>query len=399
MQRTIGALTVALTLFASGTTLAQKVDGPGVTDTEIKIGQTNPYSGPVSAASVNGKMMAAYFNMVNAKGGINGRKIKFISLDDELSPPRTVEHHRKLVEQDNVFAIIGTLGTPTNAAVQRYLNQKKVPSLLLITGAKRFLDAKDAPYTMGYYPSYEIEAITYAKFLLKNKPDAKVGVLYQNDDFGKDFLRAFKSELGTAADKVIVREASYEISAPSIESQIIALKGAGADTLLDITTQKFGAQAIKKVNDLGWKPLHFISFISSSKGAVLKAAGLDASTGLMTASVVKDPDNVQGPADKDVAEYRAFMSKWYPDGDPSDTNTVWGYTAAELATIILERCKDDLTRENLMKVATSLKDVRLAMLLDGITVTTSPTDYLAIKQAQLQRFDGKAWVPLNNPSK
>jgi branched-chain amino acid transport system substrate-binding protein len=399
MKQIIRACAAALLLAIGGTAVAQKAYGPGVTDTEIKIGQTNPYSGPVSAASVNGKMMTAYFNMVNARGGINGRKIKFISLDDELSPPRTVEHHRKLVEEENVFAIVGTLGTPTNAAVQRYLNQRKVPSLVLITGAKRFLDAKDAPYTMGYYPSYEIEAVNYARYLLKNKPDAKVGVIYQNDDFGKDFLRAFRGELGDKAAKMIVREASYEISAPSIESQIIALKGAGADTLLNVTTQKFGAQAIKKVHDLGWKPLHFISFISSSKGAVLKQAGLDISTGIITASVVKDPDNILKGTDKDVADYRSFMAKWYPDGDPSDTNTVWAYTAAQLATTILERCKDNLTRENLMKVATSLKDVRLAMLLDGITVSTSPTDYLAVKQAQLQRFDGKAWVPFDTSGK
>ena len=399
MKRIFHAYAAALLLAAGGIASAQKAYGPGVTDTEIKIGQTNPYSGPVSAASVNGKLMNAYFNMVNARGGINGRKIKFISLDDELSPPRTVEHHRRLVEEENVFAVIGTLGTPTNAAVQRYLNQRKVPGLLLITGAKRFLDPKDAPYTMGYYPSYEVEATSYARYLLRDKPDAKVGVIYQNDDFGKDFLRAFKAELGDKAGRMIVREASYEISAPSIESQIIALKGAGADTLLNVTTQKFGAQAIRKVHDLGWKPLHFISFISSSKGAVLKPAGLDISTGIITASVVKDPDNILQGTDKDAAEYRAFMAKWYPDGDPSDTNTVWAYTSAQLAAILLERCKDNLTRENLMKVATSLKDVHLAMLLDGIAVNTSPADYLAIKQAQLQRFDGKAWVPFGKTGK
>ncbi|MEJ8824473.1 ABC transporter substrate-binding protein [Variovorax humicola] len=399
MTQTIRFFAAALLIALGGNASAQKSYGPGVTDTEIKIGQTNPYSGPVSAASVNGKMMNAYFKMVNARGGINGRKINFISLDDELSPPRTVEHHRKLVEEENVFAIIGTLGTPTNAAVQRYLNQRKVPSLLLISGAKRFLDPKDAPYTMGYYPSYEIEAVSYAKYLLKNKPDAKVGVVYQNDDFGKDFLRAFKAELGDKAAKMIVREASYEISAPSIDSQIIGLKGAGADTLLNVTTQKFGAQAIRKVHDLGWKPLQFISFISSSKGAVLKPAGLDVATGLITASVVKDPDNIVKGTDRDIAEYRSFMAKWYPEGDPSDTNTVWAYTAAQLATIILERCNDNLTRENLMKVATSLKDVRLSMLLDGITVSTSPSDYLAVKEAQLQRFDGRAWVPFTESVK
>jgi len=248
---------------------------------------------------------------------------------------------------------------------------------------------------MGYYPSYEIEAVKYAQYLLTNKPDAKVGVLYQNDDLGKDFLGAFKKGLGSAAQKMIVREASYEISAPSIDSQIIALKGAGADTVLDITTQKFGAQAIRKIHDLGWSPLHFISFIASSKGAVLKPAGLDISKGLVTASVVKDPDNTAQGTDKDVEQYRAFMAKWYPDGDPSDTNTVWAYTAAQLAAIMLDRCGDNLTRENLMKVATSLKDVRLAMLMDGVTVNTSPTDYLAVKQARLQRFDGKAWVPFD----
>ena len=399
MRSTITGWFAAALLVAAAPLQAQKAYGPGVTDTEIKIGQTNPYSGPVSAASVNGKMMNAYFNMVNARGGIHGRKIRFISLDDELSPPRTVEHHRKLVEQEHVFAIIGTLGTPTNAAVQRYLNQRKVPSLLLITGAKRFIDPKESPYTLGYYPSYEIEATSYARYLLKNKPDAKVGVLYQNDDLGKDFLRAFRTALGDRASRMIVREASYEISTPSVDSQIIALKGAGADTLLNVTTQKFGAQAIRKVNDLGWKPLHFISFIASSKGAVLAPAGLDLSTGIITGSVVKDPGNTGNGADKDVVDYLAFMAKWYPDGDPSDTNTVWAYTAAQLATEILDRCQDNLTRENLLKVATSLKDVRLPMLMNGITVNTSADDYLAIKQVQLQRFDGKAWVPFGELSK
>jgi ABC-type branched-subunit amino acid transport system substrate-binding protein len=399
MRKTFSAVLAAVLVAATGAIHAQKAYGPGVTDTEIKLGQTNPYSGPVSAASVNGKMMTAYFNMVNAQGGINGRKIKFLTLDDEFSPPRTVEHHRRLVEEEKVLAIVGTLGTPTNAAVQRYLNQRKVPSLLLITGASRFFDPKDAPFSMGYYPSFEIEAATYARHLLKTRPNAKVGVLYQNDDFGKDFLRAFRKELGAAADKMIVREASYEVSTPSVDSQVIALKGSGADTLVDISTQKFGAQAIKKAHDLGWKPLHFISFIASSKGAVLKPAGLDISSGLVTASVVKDPDDIGKGTDKDVAQYRLFMAKWYPDGDPSDTNTVWAYTAAQLAAIILERSKDNLTRENLMKVATSLKNVRLAMLLDGVTVTTTPDDYVGIKQAHLQRFDGKAWVPLATTTK
>ncbi|SDY34276.1 amino acid/amide ABC transporter substrate-binding protein, HAAT family [Variovorax sp. YR266] len=394
-----GWIAAVLLLTAGGSVHAQKAYGPGVSDTEIKIGQTNPYSGPVSAASVNGKMMNAYFNMVNAKGGINGRKIKFISLDDEFSPPRTLEHHRKLVEDEGVFAIIGTLGTPTLAAVQKYLNQKKVPSLLLISGAKRFIDPKESPYTMGYYPSYEIEAVSYARYLAKNKPDAKVAILYQNDDLGKDFLRAFKAELGSNASRMVVREASYETSAPSIDSQIIALKGSGADTLLDVTTQKFGAQAIRKVHDLGWKPLHFISFIASSKGAVLTPAGLDISTGLVTGSVVKDPANIGKGTDRDVAEYLSFMAKWYPEGDPSDTNTVWAYTAAQLATLILERCKDNLTRENLLKQATSLKNVKLAMLLDGTEVNITPDDYLAIKKLRLQRFDGKAWVPMEDVSK
>jgi branched-chain amino acid transport system substrate-binding protein len=393
MKTTFAAVAAALLLAATGAS-AQKNYGPGVTDTEIKIGQTNPYSGPVSAASVNGKMMNAYFNMVNAQGGINGRKVKFISLDDGYSPPRTVEQHRKLVEEENVFAIVGTLGTPTNAVIQKYLNQKKVPHLLPISGAKRFSDPKEYPYTVGYYPSYSIEATAYAKYLLQNKPDAKVAVLYQNDDYGKDFLQAFKTGLGAAAGKMIVREASYETSAPSIDSQVISLQGSGADTLIEATTQKFGAQAIRKVHDLGWKPLHFINFIASSLGAVLKPAGLDISTGLVTGSTVKDPLNVApGKTDKEVEDYLAFMKKWFPDGDPSDTNAVWAYTSAQLATEILKRCGDNLTRENLMKQATSLKDVRLAMLIDGIKVNVSPDNYVPVRQLQLMRFDGKAWVP------
>jgi ABC-type branched-subunit amino acid transport system substrate-binding protein len=393
MRNRILALGAALALAAGGA-FAQKQYGPGVTDTEIKIGQTNPYSGPVSAASVNGKMMNAYFNMINAQGGIRGRKIKFISLDDAYSPPRTFEGHRKLVEEENVFAIFGTLGTPTNSAVQKYLNQKKVPNLLLITGAKRFADPKEAPYTVGYYPSYNIEATAYAKHLLKTKPNAKVAILFQNDDYGKDFVQAFKAGLGDKAGPMIVKEASYETSAPTIDSQVIALHGSGADTFINVTTQKFGAQAIKKVNDLGWKPLHIINFIASSLGAVLKPAGLDISTGLVTASTVKDPFNVApGKKDKDVDDYLAFMKKWFPEGDASDTNAVWAYTSAHLTATILERLGDNLTRENLMKQATSLKEVRVPMLLDGIKVNISPDNYLPVRQVQLMRFDGKSWIP------
>lgn len=396
-RRTAVVVVSAAMLLASPAVLAQKNYGPGVTDTEIKIGQTNPYSGPVSAASVNGKMLTAYFNMINAQGGINGRKIKFLSLDDAYSPPRTVEQHRKLVEDENVFAIFGTLGTPTNAAIQKYLNQKKVPHLLAITGAKRFADPANSPYTIGYYPSYSIEATGYAKYLLQQKPDAKIAVLYQNDDYGKDFLNAFKASLGPAATKMIVREASYETSAPSIDSQIISLHGSGADTFINVTTQKFGAQAIRKVNNLGWKPLHIINFIASSLGAVLKPAGLDISTGLITGSTVKDPLNVAtGKTDKDVDEYLAFMKKWFPDGDPSDTNAVWAYTSAQLAVLLLERCGDNLTRENLMKQVTSLKDVRLSMLLDGIKVNISPDNYVPVRQLQLMRFNGKAWIPFGD---
>ena len=385
---------VAAMAFALAATpaAAQKKYGPGATDTEIKIGQTMPYSGPASAYGTIGKVEAAYFKKINEEGGINGRKLVLMSEDDGYSPPKTVEQIRKLVEQDNVLFTFQTLGTPSNSAIHKYMNAKKVPHLFLATGASKWADPKNYPWTMGLNISYETEGQIYAKYLLKNKPNAKIAVLYQNDDYGKDVLNGLKEGLGAAGAKMIVAEATYEVTAPTVDSQILTLKGSGADTFVNITTPKFGAQAVRKVYDSGWKPLHIINNVAASVGAVLTPAGLDKSEGLITIEYYKDPTDAQWKDDPAMKEWTAFMAKYYPDGNLKDASNAYGYLAAQILVQVLKQCGDDLTRENVMKQAANLKDLKLPMMLPGIAVNTSPTDYSPFEQAQLARFDGKQWV-------
>ena len=388
------ALPIAAVAFAliAAPAAAQKKYGPGATDTEIKIGQTMPYSGPASAYGTIGKVEAAYFKKINDEGGINGRKLLLLSEDDGYSPPKTVEQIRKLVEQDNVLFTFQTLGTPSNSAIHKYMNAKKVPHLFLATGASKWADPKNNPWTMGLNISYETEGQIYAKYLLKNKPNAKIAVLYQNDDFGKDVFNGLKEGLGAANAKMIVAEATYEVTDPTVDSQILTLKGSGADTFVNITTPKFGAQAVRKVYDSGWKPLHIINNVAASVGAVLIPAGLDKSEGLITIEYYKDPTDPQWSNDPAMKEWMAFMAKYYPDGNLKDASNTYGYLAAQIMVQVLKQCGDDLTRENVMKQAANLKDLKLPMMLPGISVNTSPTDYSPFEQAQLARFDGKQWV-------
>jgi ABC-type branched-subunit amino acid transport system substrate-binding protein len=377
-------------LIATAAIAGDKKYDSGASDTEIKIGQTMPYSGPASGYGTQGKTETAYWKMINSKGGINGRKVTFLTMDDGYSPPKTVEQTRKLVEQDEILADIGSLGTPTNSAIQKYMNSKKMPHLLISTGAAKWNDPKNFPWTTPFYPPYAQEAKIYGKYVVKELPSAKIGVIYQNDDFGKDYLRGFKEGLGERAD-LIVKELTYEVTDPTIDSQIVALKSAGANVVLTIATPKFGAQSIRKIADLGWKPTHFIVAVASSIGGVLEPAGLEASTGLITAlsnKVVGDP---AWDSDQGVKDYLAFMKEWYPEGNPIDGSNQTGYTSAQLTAIILKNCGDELTRENVLKQATNLTDISLPLLLPGITVSVTPTDYSTFKTFRLARFDGKTW--------
>ena len=376
--------------------VAQKKYGPGVTDTEIKLGQTMPYSGPASAYGTIGKAHQAFFKMINEKGGINGRKINLISLDDGYSPPKTVEMVRRLVEQEQVFALFNTLGTPCNSAIHKYVNAKKVPHLLLSTGATKWGDPKHFPWTMGFNLSYQSEGAIYAKYLIKNKPNAKIGVLYQNDDYGKDVLKGVEDGLGKAHAKMIVAKASYEVTDPTVDSQILTLQSSGADTFINITTPKFGAQAVRKAFDSGWKPLHIINNVSASVGSVLKPAGLDKATGLLTLSYYKDPTDPQWKDDPGMIEWRAFMNKYYPEGDQKDAGNLYAYISAQTMAQILEQCGDNLTRENVMKQAASLKDLKLPLLLPGMAINTSPTDFFPFEQAQMRRFNGTSWEAIGD---
>ncbi|MGY3587520.1 ABC-type branched-subunit amino acid transport system substrate-binding protein [Bradyrhizobium sp. USDA 4341] len=385
------AAVAALSLVSTSAVLAaDKKYDPGASDTEIKIGQTMPYSGPASAYGTQGRAEAAYWKMINSQGGINGRKITLLSMDDGYSPPKTVEQTRKLVEQDEILANIGSLGTPTNSSIQKYLNGKKIPHLLISTGASKWNDPKEFPWTTPFYPPYAQEAKIYAKYIAKELPNAKIGVIYQNDDFGKDYLKGFKEGLGEKAG-LIVKELSYEVTDPTIDSQIVNLKATGADVLMTITTPKFGAQAIRKVADLGWKPTHFIVSVASSIGGVLEPAGLEASTGLMTALATKVVGDPAWDTDKGVQDYLAFMKQWYPEGNPIDGSNQIGYLSAQFTAIILKNCGDVLTRENLLKQATNLSKVSLPLLLPGITVSVSPTDYSTFDTFKLAKFDGKTW--------
>ena len=329
--------------------------------------------------------------MINAEGGINGRKIEFISLDDGYSPPKTVEMTRRLVEQDQVLLMFNQLGTPSNTAIHKYMNAKKVPQLFVATGASKWNDSKDYPWTMGWQPNYQAEAKIYALYILKTKPDAKIGVLYQNDDYGKDYLKGFRDGLGDKV-KMIVAEASYEVTDATVDSQILQLQGSGADTLFDITTPKFAAQAIRKAYDSGWKPLHFLDGVSASVGSVLKPAGLDKSVGVITTIYGKDPTDKEWENDPAMKDWTAFMKKYYPDGSLTDAFNVYGYSVAQTLVQVLRQCGDNLTRENVMKQAASLKDFSTPMALPGIRINTSATDYAPIEAMQLVKFDGTQWV-------
>ena len=370
---------------------AQKKYGPGASDTEIKLGQTMPYSGPASAYGTIGKLHMAYFKMINEAGGINGRKINLISLDDGYSPPKTVEQVRKLVEQDEVLALFQTLGTPPNSAIHKYVNAKKVPHLLLATGATKWADPKNYPWTLGFNLSYQAEGAIYAKYLLKTKPAAKIAILYQNDDYGKDVLKGVKEGLGAAGARMIVAEATYEVSDPTVDSQILTLQASKADTFINITTPKFAAQAIRKAFDSGWKPLHIVNNVGASTGSVLVPAGLDKAVGLLTLQYYKDPNDPQWKDDPSMLEWRAFMGRHYREGDPKDASNLYAYLTAQTMVHILKQCGNDLTRENVMKQAANIKNLKLPLLLTGMSLNTSPTDFFLVKQGQLARFTGTQW--------
>ena len=375
----------------AGMASAQNKYDTGATDKEIKIGQTMPYSGPASAYGTIGKTEQAYMKMINDQGGINGRKINLISIDDGYSPPRAVEQVRKLVEQEQVLFLWQTLGTPTNSAIHKYVNQKKIPHLFLASGATKWGDPKNFPWTMGGQPTYQTEAHIYARYLLKIKPDAKIAVLYQNDDYGKDYLKGLKDGLGDKAAKMIVGEVSYEVTDPSVDSQIVTLKGTGADTLFHFSTPKFAAQSIRKVYDIGWKPLQFINNVSAQVQSVLIPAGVEKATGLITAAYLKDINDPQWADSKDIKDYLAFMKKYYPEGDPKELNNAYGYMQSNMLMQTLKQAGNDLTRENVMRQAANLKNVELPLLLPGIKVNTSPTDFYPIEQQTMAKFDGKEW--------
>jgi branched-chain amino acid transport system substrate-binding protein len=367
---------------------AQKKYDPGATDTEIKVGNINPYSGPASAYGMIGKTIAAYFNKVNAEGGINGRKITFISYDDGYSPPKTVEQARRLVESDEVLLIFQSLGTAHNTAIERYMNIKKVPQLFIATGATKFGDPQNFPWTMGWLPSYQSEARVYAKYLIERHPNGKIGVLYQNDDFGKDYLKGMKDGLGGKIP--IVLEQAYEATDPTVSSQIISLQGSGADIFFDVTTPKFAAQAITRVAELGWKPIHLLNNVSNSV-AVLKPAGFENAKGIVTTAYLKDPTDPTWKSDPGFIQWSAFMDKYFSDGDRASSFTVYGYSAAQTLVQVLRQCGDDLSRQNVMRQAANLNALELPMLLPGIKVNTAPNDYFPLKQMQMQRFNGTTW--------
>jgi branched-chain amino acid transport system substrate-binding protein len=386
------AMPAALALLASSASgaLAQKKYDTGATDTEIKIGNMIPYSGPASAYGVIGKTETAYFNMINEQGGINGRKINYISYDDAYSPPKAVEQVRKLVESDEVLAVFNPLGTPSNTAIQKYLNGKKVPQLFVATGATKWNDAKNFPWTIGWQPSYQSEAQIYAKWLMREKPNAKIGVLYQNDDFGKDYLKGLKDGLGAKGSMIIIED-SYEIAEPTIDTHIVKLKSANPDVLIIFATPKFAAQTIKKTAELGWKPLQILANVSVSVGAVMQPAGFDNAQGVLSASYTKDGTDVQWKDDPGMKKWSAFLDKYIPDANRSDSSLVYGYGVAQTLVKVLQMCGDDLTRANLMKQAASLKDFTTDTLLPGITINTSATDFAPISQLQMQRFTGNKW--------
>jgi branched-chain amino acid transport system substrate-binding protein len=392
MKSTTLFVCAAIGVALLATNAARADNAPGITDTEIKIGQTSPYSGPASAYSANSKAEISYFNMINDQGGINGRKIKIVSLDDGYNPAKTVELTRKLVEEEQVAFIFSTIGTPTNVAIRKYLNDQKVPNVFIASGGDFWGDYEHFPWGIGLLPSYRVEAQIYAKYILSTKPDAKVALLYQNDDFGKDYLNGLKDGFGADFDKRVVKQETYQVTDPTIDSQIVSLQGSGADVLVSGTTFKFGAQAIRKVYDLGWRPLHLISYVSSSVGATLQPAGLDKSVGVITAQYNKDPGDPRWQNDPGMQQWRDFMTKYLPGVSQTDNNYVAGYQYAETLAQVLRQCGNDLSRDNIMRQAANLQDLKEDVLLPGIVVNTSPTNFHPVKQMQLARFDGKSWV-------
>src|SRR6476661_3595291 len=369
---------------------AQKKYDTAATDTEIKIGNIMPYSGPLSAYATIGKTEAAYFRKINEEGGINGRKINFISYDDGYNPAKTVEQARKLVEDDEVLLIFNSLGTPGNTAIQKYMNAKKVPQLFVSTGAAKWNDPKNFPWTMGWQPNYQVEARIYAAYILKNHPGKTIGILYQNDDFGKDYVIGMRDGLGDQANKLIVIESSYETTSPTVDSQVVQIRTANPDIFINISTPKFAAQAIKKISELKWKPIHFLTDVSGSIGGVMKPAGFENDQGILSTTYLKDPQDPQWKNDPGLNEWRAFMTKWYPEGDQQDAATVFAFGVAKGLEQVLRQCKDDLTRENVMKQAANL-NFEIGIYLPGTKIRTSPTDFAPLEQLQMMRFKDESW--------
>ena len=389
----LAILSTAFALLAASSTgaLAQKKYDTGATDTEIKVGNIMPYSGPASAYGVIGKTEAAYFKMINDAGGINGRKINFISYDDGYSPPKTVEQARKLVESDEVLFVFNSLGTPPNTAIQKYMNAKKVPQLFVATGATKWNEPKEFPWTMGWQPSYQSESQIYAKYILKNHPNAKIAILYQNDDYGKDYVKGFKDGLGSKAASMIIAEEAYEVSSPTIDSSIVKLKSLGADVFFDVTTPKFAAQAIKRMAEIEWKPLHFLNNVSVSIGSVMKPAGFENGQGIISSIYFKDPTDPQWKNDPAMKAWNAFLDKYYPDANRADGSVMYAYIVSQGLVHVLKNCGNNLTRENIMKQAASMRDFEPLGLLPGVKVNTSPTDFAPLSQLQLMRFKGESW--------
>jgi len=393
LARRLAAFSTALILLASAgsSAIAQKKYDTGATDTEIKIGNIMPYSGPASAYGVIGKTEAAYFQKINAEGAINGRKITFISYDDGYSPPKAVEQARKLVESDEVLLIFQSLGTPSNSAIQKYMNARKVPQLFVASGATKWNDPQNFPWSMGWQPNYQNEARIYARYILKEKPNGRIAVLYQNDDYGKDYLKGLKDGLGEKAASMIIAEDAYEVADPTIDSHIVKMKSLNADVFVDISGPKFAAQAIRKMAEIGWKPLHFLNNTTVSVGAVMKPAGFDASQGIMSSTYLKDPTDPQWKDDPGIRAWNEFLDKYYPEANRLDSAVLYGYTIAQTLEHVLRACGDDLTRENVMKQAASLKDLELGGLLPGVKINTSATDFAPVSQVQLMRFRGESW--------
>jgi len=384
------ALSALLLCFASAPSLAQKKYDTGVTDTEIKVGNIMPYSGPASAYGIIGKTMSAYFRMINDNGGVNGRKINFISYDDAYSPPKTVEQARKLVESDEVFLIFASLGTAPNAAIQKYMNNMKVPQLFVATGASRWGDPEHFPWTIGWQPNYRAEGRVYATYILQHYPDAKLGVLYQNDDFGKDYVLGLKDVLRDKYNKMVVSEISYEIAMPTVDSQVVAIKSANPDIFINIGTPKFAAQAIKKVAELGWHPVHIMTNVSASVGAVLKPAGLENAKGILSAGYQMDVTDPQWDTYPGMKRFRAFMEKYYPEADKSESGPLTAFNTSTALVEVLKRCGDNLTRENVMKIVANM-DFEIDTYIPGIHIKTTATDFYPIEQVQMMRFSGAKW--------